>query len=137
MKKVLILSSLAAAVILTGCGGGGGGGDVPPPPPVEMDVLYLDDNNGGLAGVPYMCDGRSGFTDEVGAFYFYPGENCTFDLTGFDGSMAYLWDPLYIDDSAANGIEGIGYDCWSGTGGFTDISGYFEYDMDDECTFYL
>ncbi len=140
MKRFSILVGLAvAAVVFTGCGGGGGGGGgyVPPAPPPAMDVLYLDDVNGGLVGVPYACDSGSGVTDANGAFYFYVGDNCTFDLTGFDGSTAYLWDPLFIDDEGANGIGGIGYDCWSGTYGTTDVSGYFEYDVDDECTFYL
>ena len=143
MKRFSILVGLAAAaIIFTGCGGGGGGGGgyVPPPDPGPgpvQEVLYLDDGAGGLVGIPYFCtSGISDITGPDGDFYFYPGDDCTFDLTGFGGTI-YLWDPLYIDYADETGVSGIEYDCWSGTGGWTDIDGYFDYDTDDECTFYL
>ena len=139
MKRFSILVGLAAAaIIFTGCGGGGGGGGgyVPPPPPPAMDVLYLDDGDGGLSGVPYICSSGSGFTGPDGEFSFYPGDDCTFDLTGFGGTI-YFWDPLFIDYADETGVGGIEYSCWSGTYGWTDDGGYFDYDTDDECTFYL
>ncbi len=138
MKRFSILVGLAAAaIIFTGCGSsssGGGGGYVPPPPPA-MDVLYLDDINGiGLANVPYDCDSGSGVTDLDGAFYFYWGEACTFDLFGFDGDVFFS---LHIDDVDAFGVGGVPFECVSGWNGATYGDGSFEYEMDDICTFYF
>ena len=141
MKRFSILVSLAAAtVIFTGCGGGGGGGYVPDPgpgpgPAPEYAVLYLDYSDlSGAGGVYYDCDtSGDGLTDADGGFYYYPGEACTFDLTGFDGSG---WTPLYIDFGDSSGVSGIYYECWSGTAGTTDYEGEFFYDVDDSCTFY-
>ncbi len=142
MKKLVILSVLVATTIFfTGCGGGssgGGGGYVPPAPPPpapSMDVLYLDDINGiGMADVPYVCDSGSGMTDMDGAFYFYWGEACEFDLFGFDGDLFFS---LHMDDADSIGIEGIPFECMSGWDSVTYIDGSFEYDMDDICTFYF
>jgi len=141
MKKFILLASLAVTTALfTGCGGGGGGdGGVvaPPPPAVVYDVLYLDNvDGGGVEGVPYDCPSGPGVTGIDGSFQFLNGENCTFDLNGFFGSVVFD-EFLYIDFADGAGYEGLGYDCFSGTGGFTDISGNFIYDADDECTFYL
>jgi hypothetical protein len=134
MKKVLFLVGLAiSSVVMTGCGSSS---STPPPPPREMDILYLDDGAGGLEGVPYVCSSGSGITDIDGAFAFYAGDNCTFDLNGYDGTV-FLFDPLFIDYNDGSGVSDIGYDCASGTNGFTDIDGSFDYDIDDECTFYL
>ena len=139
MKRFSILVGLAAAaIIFTGCGGGGGGGGggyVPPPPDPAMDVLYLDDINGnGLANVPYDCDSGSGETDLDGAFYFYWGEACTFDLYGFDGVVFFS---LHIDDANINGVGGIPFECDSGWNGWTYGDGSFEYEVDDRCIFYF
>ena len=142
MKKLILLASLAVTTALfTGCGGGGGGGGgiapAPVPPPVAFDVLYLDDAAlNGIAGVPYDCPSGAGVTDGDGAFQFVAGENCTFDLRGYDGTVIFA-DFLYIDFADGTGVADIGYDCISGTGGFTDFQGNFVYDEDDECTFYL
>ena len=145
MKRFSILVSLVAAtVIFTGCGGGGGGGGgyVPPPgpgpgpgPEPEYAVLYLDYADlSGAVGVYYDCTiSGDGWTDGDGGFLFYPGEACTFDLTGFDGSG---WTSLYIDFGDSSGVPGIYYECWSGTAGTTDYEGEFFYDADDSCTFY-
>ncbi len=149
MKKILMISGVIIAIaLLTGCGGGGsssgggGGGGVAPAPgpapdPAPYDVLYLDNNDGvGMAGVPYSCPSGSAVTGDDGSFLFYSGENCSFDLGGFNGSV--LFDEyLYIDYSDNSGVEGVGYDCLSGTAGTTDVYGNFVYDTDDECTFYL
>ena len=98
-------------------------------------VLYLDDIDGiGLANVPYDCDSGSGVTDPDGAFYFYWGEACTFDLYGFDG---YVFFSLHIDNVDAFGIGGIPFECASGWSGTTYNDGSFEYEFDDFCTFYF
>ncbi|HFS82357.1 MAG TPA: hypothetical protein ENK71_00155 [Epsilonproteobacteria bacterium] len=137
MKKLLFLAGLAsAAVILSGCGGGGGGGYVPPPPPPAPSILYLDGDMGPAVGVPYLCDSGTGVTDPDGGFLFYPGDSCSFDLTGYDGTI-FFTDNLYIDYADNTGVSGISYDCFSGLTGVTDLNGYFDYDVDDECTFYL
>lgn len=138
MKRFSILVSLAAAaVIFTGCGGGGGGGGVAPAPGPQLAVLYLDGWDGDIVpqpGVYYACDTGDGWTDAEGGFYYYPGEDCTFDLSGYPGSWTY---PLYIDYENGDGAGGIGYDCWSGTGGWTEGNGEFYYGANDSCTFYL
>ncbi len=144
MKRFSIIVGLAAAaIIFSGCGGGGGGGggyvpppvDPVPPPPAAMDVLYLDDIDGiGMADVPYICDSGSGVTDLEGAFYFYWGDACEFDLFGFDGDVFFS---LHIDDADAIGLGGIPFECLSGWDGVTDYDGSFEYEVDDVCTFYF
>ena len=137
MKRFLILAGLATATILfTGCGGGGGGGGGGYVPPPSTDVLYLDDITGaGMGGVEYNCDsGTGGWTDPDGAFYFYWGDACTFDLYGFSGSAFFS---LHIDDGNIQGVGGIPFDCASGWNGSTYGDGSFEYDMDDICTFYF
>jgi len=142
MKKLSLFAGLAAAaVIFAGCGGGGGGGYVPPPgpgpgPAPVYDVLYLDSDYGPVGGVSYVCDSVSGWTDVDGGFEFLAGDTCTFDLTGFLGTI-YNWDPLYISYSDGSGVMDIPYDCWSGTGGWTSIDGSFDYDVDDSCNFYF
>jgi len=141
MKKFSILASLAAAVVIfTGCGGGGGGGGgyVPPAPPPEpvYDVLYLDSDWGPQAGVSYDCTSVSGWTDADGSFLFLPGDVCTFDLVGYNGTIFGV-DYLYISYADGSGVMDIPYDCWSGTGGWTQIDGSFDYDMDDVCNFYF
>lgn len=140
----MISSLVVATAFFAGCGesgGGGGGGYVPPPgpgpEPEQYDALYLENANGvGMANVQYNCPSGPGITDGDGTFLFYSGENCTFDLAGFNGSIYYN-DYLYIDYNDGSGVSGIAYDCASGTGGATDFNGNFDYDVDDECTFAL
>jgi hypothetical protein len=142
MKKLSIFASLAAAaVIFAGCGGGGGGGYVPGPAPgpgpgpaPSYDVLYLDTGFGPAVGVGYNCGSVFDTTGADGSFLFYPGDICTFDLTGYNGTL-FDWDPLYITYADGSGVAGIDYSCWSGTYGFTDLDGYFDYDIDDSCDF--
>lgn len=141
MKKFLYIASLIiAAVAFTGCGGGGsggGGGGVVPPPVTNWDVLYIDDAGlNGIAGLPYDCSSNSGFTDGDGGFTFIAGDNCTFDFTGFDGTI-FFTDPLFLDFEDGSGVTGVGYDCASGVTGATDFQGGFDFDVDDICTFYL
>ena len=140
MKRFSFLIGLAAAaIIFTGCGGGGGG-YVPPPGPgpgpgPEEVVWYLDDINGvGVSGVPYYCDSGSGITDANGAFIFYFGDSCEFDLWGLPGDFTFS---LHIDDEFVDGVGGIPYECDSGWNGTTYDDGSFDYDPDDVCTFYF
>ena len=114
---------------------GGGGAPAPGPAP-EYAVLYLDFADlSGAGGVYYACDiSGDGWTEVNGGFYFYPGEACTFDLTGFDGSG---WTPLYIDYGDSTGVEGIYYECWYGSAGTTTWEGQFFYEADDSCSFWL
>jgi len=139
MKRFSILVGLAAAaIIFTGCGGGGGGGGgyVPPPPAPgpSLAALYLDDSaTSPVAGVYYYCDTGDGTTDGNGEFLYYPGESCTFDLTGFAGSWT---DPLYIDYADGSGVQDIYYECFYSGAGYTTWQGEFYYDANDECTFY-
>ncbi len=138
MKRFSILVGLAAAaIIFTGCGGGGGGGGgVAPAPGPVYDILYLDNEFGPAGGVAYNCSSVSGWTDADGGFEFLTGDTCTFDLAGYNGTI-YDWDPLYISYSGGSGVMDIPYDCWSGTGGWTSIDGSFDYDIDDDCSFYF
>ena len=143
MKKLSLFVSLAAAaVVFTACGGGGGGGGYVPPGPGPGPgpgpapiVWYLDDIDGvGVNGVSYSCDSGAGVTDIDGAFLYYPGDACTFDLWGFPGDFNFS---LHIDDEYTTGVGGIPYDCASGLSGLTYNDGSFDYDPDDACTFYF
>lgn len=133
-KFIFFMTLVISALLFTGCGSSDNNTVVVPPP--QADTLYLDDGAGGLQGIAYTCTSGSGYTDIAGAFTFYAGDNCTFDLRGFDGTV-FLFDPLFVDYSDGTGVADIGYDCTSGTFGSTDIDGSFEYDTDDACTFYL
>ncbi|MCF6207437.1 MAG: hypothetical protein L3J47_11195 [Sulfurovum sp.] len=155
MKKwIMLLVSGLAVVALSGCGGGGaaydegytdgyddGFYDGARVPGESMTTLFLVDvDNFSLGGVPYYCVDPSGavsadyVTAPNGEFSFYPGERCTFDLLGFDGTPD---DPLFIQDDIGFGKSDIPYACDGGDNGMTNIDGNFDYLPDDICTFYL
>ena len=140
-KKVLgLLVSGVAMFALSGCGGG-------------TDVVYVDpepvNNNEttlfffflygfSVANVEYTCVNSFGdvlgpfYTKANGEFTFEPGENCTFELIGFDGTPG---DELFIESDIGQPKEGIPYSCLGGDSGLTDVYGSFDYLMDDSCTF--
>ena len=110
-------------------------------PQGSMTTLFLRDRDAyALAGVHYTCiapDNRvtpEYVTAPDGAFSFYPGERCEFDLYGLDGTPI---EPIFIEDDLGRGKGDIFYDCQSGYGGRTYGDGSFEYDIDDVCTFAL
>jgi len=138
MKKITGLALAGVTLFaLNGCGGGGG--DYVPPPPSDETYLFLVDNGGfAVADVHYSC--VNSFGDFIGDFYtrydgrflFRPGEDCTFDFIGYDGTPG---DELYIEDDLQNPKEGIPYTCFGGDFGRTFADGSFDYMVDDSCTF--
>jgi hypothetical protein len=154
MKRFLAMTVTGLAVIiLNGCGGGGGydngyndgfydGARVP----VDgMTTLFLRDVNGFSAGgVHYVCVDPTGtvsadaVTAPNGEFSFYPGEQCAFDLVGFEGTPG---DPLFIEDDIGQGKNNIAYVCQGGDTGLTGYNvdlgrdGFFNYFPDDTCSF--
>ena len=141
MRKLsLFLGVAVAAVVFAACGGGGGGGTHIPPgeggDPVfpTQNVLYLDSDNGPVSGVPYVCDFTPGKTDADGGFVFTKFDTCTFNLTGFLGTI-HNREPLYIIHTEGNGVVGIPFECRSGTNGWTGDDGSFDYDVNDSCSF--
>ena len=145
MKKKLtgLIVAGVAMFALSGCGGGGDvyydDGIVATPPVNNETTLFLIDSGGfSAADVEYTCVNSFGdvlgpfYTKANGEFTFEPGENCTFELIGFDGTPA---DPLFIESDIGQPKDGIPYDCIGGDFGLTDLAGSFDYLMDDSCTF--
>ena len=158
MKKrwTMLLLAGMAAVMMTGCSGYSEGYndgyddgfyDGARVPADGMTTLFLIDLAGySAAGVHYTCVDPSGvvtadaITAPNGEFSFYPGERCTFDLFGFNGTPD---DPLFIEDDIGQGKNSIPYECIGGDMGLTGYSvdlgrdGFFNYYPDDVCTFYF
>jgi hypothetical protein len=144
MKRLMVfLVSIAAVLTLNGCGGGGGSDYYEDPVNDGLTTLFLIDQDGNsYAEVPYLCDSMIdwSYTAPNGEFSFYPGEDCKFDFLGLDGN--YFDDPLvddivYIVDDLDYGKGGIPYECASFGVGTTYTDGSFDYDLDDQCVFYL
>ncbi len=144
MKKLIGLVFAGVAVFaLSGCGGGGDDYYYEEPINDGLTTLFLVDQDGySYAGIPYKCDSMADWSKTAynGEFSFYPGENCEFDFLGLYGN--YEGDPLvddivYIVDDLDYGKGGIPYECASFGVGTTYGDGSFDYDIDDECVFYL
>lgn len=140
MKKIMMCIVSAVAVVgLSGCGGDN----------TDLTTLFLVDENGkGQPGIAYQCDSMNYIetTPLNGEFSFYPGENCTFDFYGYDGTdtLNPPTDLLYIVDIDDEGKNRIPYECqyfnvgsinYTSDDGIWD--GAFDYDYDDRCVFYL
>jgi hypothetical protein len=143
MKKLIsMLFAGVAVVVLSGCGGGSS--DYYEEPYNDgLTTLFLVDQDGySYSGIPYTCDSMN-YWDETapnGEFSFYPGEDCEFDFYGLDGN--YFDDPavdhiIRIVDDLDYGKGGIPYECASFGVGTTYGDGSFDYDIDDQCIFYL
>lgn len=137
MKKYLVLFSLALSMfILSGCGGGND-------TPSNATTLFLVDERGfSYGGIPYKCDSMREWsvTRPNGEFTFFPPDNCEFDFLGLDGNL--FSDPIVDDivrivDFTNDGKGGIPYECSSFGASTTFGDGSFDYDIDDQCIFYL
>ncbi len=150
-KKTIVWLSVAVAFAISGCGSSYDQGyqdgfyDGTRVPADGMTTLFLRDLDGfSAAGVQYTCTDPTGavsaqaVTAPNGEFTFYPGEQCSFDLTGFGGTPA---DPLFIEDDIGQGKNNIAYVCAGGDAGLTGYNadfgrdGFFDYYPDDSCTF--
>ncbi len=141
MKKLMsMLFSGVAIVALNGCGGGSDSYND------GLTTLFLVDEKGyAYADIPYQCydQGVLTYSDTTlnnGEFSFYPGEDCKFNFSGLEGN--YLNDPFTDDivrivDYTDDGKGGIPYECDSFGIGTTYTDGSFDYDIDDQCVFYL
>ncbi|MEA3434105.1 MAG: hypothetical protein U9R13_05940 [Campylobacterota bacterium] len=142
MKKLMgLVFAVVALFALSGCGGGN---DYYEEPINDgLTTLFLIDQNGdSYAGIPYKCDSMADWSKTAynGEFSFYPGENCEFDFLGLYGNYEgdpYVDDIVYIVDDLDYGKGGIPYECASFGVGTTYGDGSFDYDIDDECVFYL
>ncbi len=106
----------------------------------RLNLFYLEDAHGhGVANVHYVCDSGEGYTEPDGAFYFYLGDSCTFDLIARIVDSRY--DRLFLRDRYGDGVPGVSYICENGGEGVTDNAGYFYYQNliggEDICTFSL
>ncbi len=143
MKKLIgLVFAVVALFALSGCGGDN---DYYYEEPINdgLTTLFLIDQDGfSYAGVPYICDTMANWSQTApnGEFSFYPGENCEFDFLGLYGNYEgdpYVDDIVYIVDDLDYGKGGIPYECASFGVGTTYGDGSFDYDIDDECVFYL
>lgn len=139
MKKLIsFVFAGVTALVLSGCGGGGNSYND------GLTTLFLvDEQDYSYANIPYQCYDQgvptySGSTLNNGEFSFYPGEDCEFDFLGYDGVYGDEFDEIIrIVDYTNDGKEGIPYDCVSFGVGSTYSDGSFDYDINDECVFYL
>jgi len=145
MRKLMsFVFAGVTAVILSGCGGGGSSYND------GLTTLFLVDHEGyAYSGVPYQCDSmlNPSVTAYNGEFSFYPGEDCTFDFYGLNGTDPddiYENDYVYIVDDRDHGKNGIEYQCeYFNVGNINSTyddgirDGSFDYDYDDRCEFYL
>ena len=144
MKKLMgLVFAGVSLLVLSGCGGGDTYYAEEVVPPDDLTTLFLVDQNGdSYAGIPYICDSMANWSQTApnGEFSFYPGENCEFDFLGLNGDYnndPFVDDIIYIVDYLDFGKGGIPYECASFGVGTTYGDGRFEYDVDDECVFYL
>ena len=102
----------------------------------------IDQDGYSLGEVPYICDSMADWsaTRPNGEFTFFPPDNCVFDFVGYNGNYddnPYVDDIIYIVDDLDRGKGGIPYDCYSFGASTTYGDGSFDYDTNDECTFYF
>lgn len=138
-KKIMALVFSAVAVFgLSACGGGGGNDT-----PSNLTTLFLVDELGfSYGGIPYKCDSMRDWelTLPNGEFTFLPPDNCEFDFAGYDGNLfndPRVDDIVRIVDDLDRGKGSIPYECASFGASTTFDDGSFEYDIDDQCVFYL
>lgn len=139
MKKLMMwILSGVSVIALSGCGGGGDDYYQD-----DLTTLFLVDDQGfAYADIPYICDSMADWDTTLanGEFSFYPGEDCIFDFTGLEGNYfndPFVDDIVYIVDYLDDGKGGIPYECTSFGVGTTYSDGSFDYDIDDQCVFYL
>lgn len=139
MKLVGLIVAVVAVVGLSGCGSSNDNY-------YEDDLVTLflvDDLGYSYGGVPYICDSMRDWevTLPNGEFTFLPPDNCEFDFSGLDGNLfndPRVDDIVRIVDFTDDGKGGIPYECASFAGvDETRYDGSFEYDIDDQCVFYL
>jgi len=143
-KKIIALILSAVAVFgLSGCGGGGSTTVIIDDVPNNATTLFLVDERGfSYGGIPYKCDSMLNWelTAPNGEFTFFPPDECEFNFDGLDGNL--FGDPVVDDivrivDLSNDGKGGIPYECASFGASTTFGDGSFEYDIDDQCIFYL
>ena len=137
MKKYLILVVSVMTIFgLSGCGGDDHHHS-------DLTTLFLVDDQGfSYGGIPYRCDSMRDWeiTAPNGEFTFLPPDNCQFDFTGLRGDL--FGEPLVDDivrivDITYEGKGGIPYECASFGISSTYNDGSFNYDINDNCVFYL
>ena len=134
-KHIILILSVVAVFGFSGCGSSGNDYDD------GLTTLFLvDDQDFAYANIPYRCDSMNYWstTRPNGEFSFYPGEDCEFDFLGLDGVYGDVFDDVVrIVDYRYSGKGGIPYECASFGASSTYFDGSFDYDIDDQCVFYL
>ncbi len=143
MKKniIVIVALIIGAFAFSGCNGTFDIYEDDPYYGTPLTTLYLVDEYGNsYSGIPYKCDSMYNWSSTAynGEFTFYPPDDCEFDFRGLNGNNGDLFSDIvrivdYSNDSKSN----IQYDCRSFGGGTTYYDGSFDYNIDDECLFYL
>jgi hypothetical protein len=137
MKKyIFLLMSVMTVLVLSGCSSSSDYNDD------EKRYHLVNQDEFGISDIEYTCDQRTThYTDGSGGFYFYPGDDCGLKL---DITVDSTENELYIENNDGDGVNGIYYECESGTFGHTQSynnrDGHFEFDNVDEsdvCTFQL
>jgi len=146
-KSMLVILAVVSVFGLSACGGGGDDDYYYEP---ELVTLFLVDEQGfSYGGIPYKCDSMLYWSETLdnGEFTFLPPDNCEFDFYGLNGTDpddGYTNHLIYIVDYLDNGKNGIPYECANFNAGFLNetyddgiYDGSFDYDIDDQCVFYL
>jgi len=135
-KHIILILSVVAVFGFSGCGSSHDDYYED-----DLVTLFLVDEFGySYGGVPYLCDSMQNWERTLpnGEFTFLPPDNCVFDFYGYDGVYGDRFDDIIrIVDFTNDGKENIPYECASFGVGSTYIDGSFDYDVNDECVFYL
>lgn len=137
MKKYVVL--LVSIVVLFGASGCGSSSNNDYDDGL-VTLFLVDDFGYSYGGVPYLCDSMRDWevTLPNGEFTFLPPDNCVFDFYGYNGVYGDRFDDIIrIVDYTESGKGNIPYDCASFGVGSTYLDGSFDYDVNDECVFYL
>ena len=135
-KHIILILSVVAIFGFSGCGSSSDDHYED-----DLVTLFLVDELGySYGGIPYKCDSMRDWevTLPNGEFTFLPPDDCVFDFYGYDGVYGDSFDDIIrIVDYSDNGKGNIAYECASFGVGSTYFDGSFDYDVDDECVFYL
>ena len=139
MKKRLS-TLLMTSIILIGCQGDFSASSTPYHNNGLVSLYLVDENGHAYSNIPYLCKSMTRWdkTSSHGEFKFLPPESCKFDLIGLNGNYGDRFDEVVrVVDYRDNGQSNIDYDCRKFGVGSTDYDGAFDYNIDDECRFYL
>ena len=139
-KRLYIIFSFISLMLLNSCNGSFETSGTPYHNDGLVSLYLVDENGHAYSNIPYLCNSMTRWdkTTSHGEFTFLAPEKCRFDLLGLNGNYGDRYDEVVrIVDYRDNGQGRVSYDCQSFGIGSTDYDGSFDYNIDDECTFYL